>query len=62
MAGTSSKTRRRSFRLRNEIDDILVRRAGKWNGGNISEYVAHQMEWILTRKHRRTRKQYVHRN
>jgi len=55
MAGTSSKTQRVSFRLEAGLVPVLIRRAIKWNGGNISEYVAHQMTFILTRKHIRTR-------
>jgi hypothetical protein len=55
MAGKSSKTTRVSFRLPNEIHAILVRRAIKWNGGNIAEYVERWMTYVLTRKHVRTR-------
>lgn len=51
MAGTSSKTRRRSFRLDNEDDEKLVRRAIKWCGGNISEYLNHLVSRELNRDH-----------
>lgn len=55
MAGTSSKTALVSFRIPTRLMPILRRRAIKWCGGNISEYVAYQMTFILTRKHRKSR-------
>lgn len=51
--GRSSKTRVVPYRCSNEDYKVLERRADKWNGGNVSEYVDHQMTWILNRKHQR---------
>lgn len=51
MAGTSSKTQRVSFRLTNEDHATLVRRAIKWCGGNISEYLEHLVSREFNRDH-----------
>jgi predicted DNA binding CopG/RHH family protein len=51
MAGTSSKTTRVSFRLLNEDIETLKRRAGKWCGGNLSEYIEHIVARELNRDH-----------
>lgn len=37
--GTSRLTRRVSFRLTNADHEILVRRADRYNGGDMSEYL-----------------------
>jgi predicted DNA binding CopG/RHH family protein len=50
-SGTSSKTTRVSFRLLNEDIETLKRRAGKWCGGNLSEYIEHIVARELNRDH-----------